>query len=53
VLSGGISPGEGKADVAAILERKEKDPVGLSLQEAAQADIEALLVALTARRMAG
>jgi hypothetical protein len=45
VPSGGIPPGEGKTDIAAVVERKEKDPVSLSLQEAAQADIEALLVA--------
>jgi hypothetical protein len=36
--------GERKTHIAAILKRQEKDPVGLPLQEAAQADIEALLV---------
>ena len=35
---------ECKPDIAAILEREENDPVGLPLQEAAQTDIEALLI---------
>jgi hypothetical protein len=36
--------GECKAHIVAIVKGQEKDPVRLSLQEAAQADIEALLV---------
>ncbi len=37
--------GEGKTGIAAVVERKEKDPVRFPLQKAAQTDIEALLVA--------
>jgi hypothetical protein len=37
--------GECKTDIAPIVEREEKDPVGLTLQKTAQTDIEALLVA--------
>jgi hypothetical protein len=46
VPSGGVTLGEGKADIAAVVKRQEKDPVSLSLQEAAQTNIEAFFVAL-------
>jgi hypothetical protein len=41
-----VTLGEYKADVAAIVKRQEKDPVGLSLQKTAQSNVEALLIAL-------
>jgi hypothetical protein len=46
VPSGGVTLGERKTDIAAIVKRQEKDPIGLPLQEAAQTDIEAFLVSL-------
>jgi hypothetical protein len=36
--------GECKTHIAAILQRQEKDTVGLALQEAAQTNIEAFFV---------
>jgi hypothetical protein len=40
-----VALGECKADVAATVERQEKDPVCFSFQKTAQADVEVLLVA--------
>lgn len=44
--SGGDPLGEHQADITTALQRQEVEPVGLPFQEAAQADFEALLVAL-------
>jgi hypothetical protein len=46
VPSCGTTLREYKTDIAAIVERQEKDPVSLTLQKTAEPDIEALFVAL-------
>jgi hypothetical protein len=46
VPSGRVTLREGKTDIAAILQRQEKDPVCLPFQETAQANVEAFLVSL-------
>jgi hypothetical protein len=41
-----VTLGECKTDIATIVERQKKDPICFPLQKTAQADVEALLVAL-------
>ena len=42
----GMALGECKADITAVGERQEKDPVSISLQKTAETDVEALFVPL-------